>query len=285
MGEGSGVLSLAVMAIFVVLLAVLLRRERDALRHSLTALERERGQLASLTRMREQLLHSVAHELRGPLAVLDNALDIFESDYAELDQAEMSILLRSTRRTARRLRVLMEDLLSAGAIQAGRFTIQPEAVPIETILHEAVEAVEMTLRERGQRIDLDLGASPDLEVRADTRYTRQVMANLLTNASKYGPRDAPIRVSAERREGEIRVEVEDRGPGIAEEQQGGLFERYYRVGPGTVEPGIGLGLAIAKGIVEAHGGRIGVDSHVGRGTTVWFTLPAAQSVSRSLAPA
>jgi signal transduction histidine kinase len=113
-------------------------------------------------------------------------------------------------------------------------------------------------------------------VLANRPYTRQVLTHLLRNASKYSPAGEPIRVRAERTGGHVRVTVEDRGPGIAAEQQAGLFERFYRVRAGYDEPGIGLGLAIAKGIIEAHGGSIGIESQIGVGTSVWFTLPEAR---------
>ena len=95
---------------------------------------------------------------------------------------------------------------------------------------------------------------------------------MLANASKYSPERSTIRVVAGPTANMVRISVEDQGPGIAQEQQSGLFERFYRVRADTEVPGVGLGLAIAKGIVEAHGGSIGIDSEVGTGTRVWFTL-------------
>jgi signal transduction histidine kinase len=97
----------------------------------------------------------------------------------------------------------------------------------------------------------------------------------LTNASKYSPEHSIIRIRAEPAGTMLRISVEDQGPGIPPEHRAGLFERFYRVRADADAPGIGLGLAIAKGIVEAHGGNIGVESEVGRGTRVWFTLPSA----------
>lgn len=228
------------------------------------------SQHAEVLRLREQLLYDVAHELRGPLGVLEGALEILSEDYGELSVDDFSRLTGSARRTAGRLRTLMEDLLSAGSIQAGRFHVVPAETSLPAIVSEAAEAVAPTLQEREQELDLDV---PDLSVLADARYIRQVLTNLILNASKYGPQGAPIRVAAAPSDDGVRVSVEDRGPGIPPERQVGLFERYYRVRPrGGDDSGIGLGLAIAKGIVEAHGGRIGVDSEAGRGTRVWFTL-------------
>jgi two-component system phosphate regulon sensor histidine kinase PhoR len=230
------------------------------------------SQHAELNRLREQLLYSVAHELRGPLNVLENALDVLESNYAELSADAFGRLIGSARRTAARLHALMEDLLSAGSIQSGRFTVQPRPLPVRSLIDDATEAVAALLAERGQRLVCEIDGE-DVIVAADARYATQVLVNLLQNAAKYSPDGSTIRLAVAAENGVARVSVSDSGPGIPPEQQVGLFERYYRVRARGEEPGTGLGLAIAKGIVEAHGGGIGVESAPGRGTCVWFTLP------------
>jgi PAS domain S-box-containing protein len=229
---------------------------------------------AEVNRLREQLLYSVAHELRGPLMVLDNALEILDSDYSRLTAQEFSQVLGTARRTARRMRTLMEDLLSAGSIQSGHFVVAPRKAELEGIVNDALDVVKPSIESRGQRLEFEV---PDEAgaVLADSRYTRQVLTNLLANASKYSPEQSVIRVVAVPNGNMVRISVVDQGPGIPPEQQAGLFERFYRVRSDTDAPGVGLGLAIAKGIVEAHGGNIGIDSEVGSGTSVWFTLPKA----------
>jgi len=229
---------------------------------------------AEVNRLREQLLYSVAHELRGPLMVLDNALEILDTDFPRLSADEFNQVLATARRTARRMRTLMEDLLSAGSIQSGHFVVAPRPAEIDSILADALEIVGPVIDGRGQRIEFEMpdGSPP---VWADARYARQVLTNLLVNASKYSPEQSVIRVVAAPSLNMVRISVIDQGPGIAPEQQAGLFERFYRVRSDTDAPGVGLGLAIAKGIVEAHGGSIGIDSEVGSGTNVWFTLPKA----------
>jgi PAS domain S-box-containing protein len=229
---------------------------------------------AEVNRLREQLLYSVAHELRGPLMVLDNALEILDTDYDKLTAQEFAHVLGSARRTARRMRTLMEDLLSAGSIQSGHFVVAPRPTELEPIVLEALEIVTPAMEGRGQSIELEL-PEHGLQALADQRYARQVLTNLLANAAKYSPELSTIRVVARPMANMIRISVEDQGPGISQEQQAGLFERFYRVRADTDAPGVGLGLAIAKGIVEAHGGSIGIDSELGSGTRVWFTLPAA----------
>jgi PAS domain S-box-containing protein len=235
---------------------------------------------AEVNRLREQLLYSVAHELRGPLMVLDNALEILETEYPNLTNQEFGQVLGSARRTARRMRTLMEDLLSAGSIQSGHFVVAPRKMELLAILKDAMEIVDPGTQGRGQRVEIEVPA--DLpHVLADRRYARQVLSNLLANASKYSPEGSQIRVIASPTANMVRISVEDQGPGIPFEQQAGLFERFYRIRNESDTPGVGLGLAIAKGIVEAHGGSIGIDSAVGSGTVVWFTLPAATRAAHS----
>jgi PAS domain S-box-containing protein len=229
---------------------------------------------AEVNRLREQLLYSVAHELRGPLMVLDNALEILETEDPKLTPAEFIHVLGTARRTSRRMRTLMEDLLSAGSIQSGHFVVAPRKTQLRDILNDALEIVRPSMDARGQQIDIDESAD-SAAVLADKRYARQVLSNLLANASKYSPEQSVIRVVAAPLGTMIRISVEDQGPGISPEQQAGLFERFYRVRSDNDAPGVGLGLAIAKGIVEAHSGSIGIESEPGSGTRVWFTLPTA----------
>lgn len=233
---------------------------------------------AEVNRLREQLLYSVAHELRGPLMVLDNALEILEADFPKLTRDEFSHVLGTARRTSRRMRTLMEDLLSAGSIQSGRFVVAPRKVDLREVVSDAMEIVMPSIEARGQHVETDVSDDTPA-VLADKRYARQVLSNLVANASKYSPEHSQIRLVARPLGNMVRISVEDQGPGIAPEQQVGLFERFYRVRSDTDAPGVGLGLAIAKGIVEAHGGRIGIDSEPGSGTCVWFTLPNARQAN------
>jgi PAS domain S-box-containing protein len=235
---------------------------------------------AEVNRLREQLLYSVAHELRGPLMVLDNALEILDTEYPRLTAEEHAHVLGTARRTALRMRTLMEDLLSAGSIQSGHFVVAPRKTDVQAIIDDALEIVGPAMASRGQRLEIDLPANAP-RVLADQRYARQVLTNLLANASKYSPEESMIRLVVHPNSRLVRFSVEDQGPGISPEQQAGLFERFYRVRTDTDAPGVGLGLAIAKGIVEAHGGSIGIDSQVGSGTRVWFTLQSATRQSRA----
>ncbi|MDQ2967649.1 MAG: ATP-binding protein, partial [Actinomycetota bacterium] len=232
------------------------------------------SELATTNRLREQLLYSVAHELRQPLTVLDNTLDIISREYVSLSSSEFEQLLASSRRTVRRLRSLMDQLLSAGTIESGRFILELRPISLRAIVEDAVDAARPDVEGRDQHVAVEI--EEHTTVMADARYAQQVLANLLANASKYGPRTQGIHVTAVRDGRVVRVSVTDHGPGIPSEQQADLFKRFYRLASTSAEPGVGLGLAIAKGVVEAHGGHMGVVSEAGKGTTVWFTLRLAE---------
>jgi signal transduction histidine kinase len=191
-----------------------------------------------------------------------------------LNEHEFAQVLGMASRTVRRMRSLMEDLLSAGSIQSGHFVVAPRRTRLRAIIDDALEIVTPSMDARGQKIEIDVPCDAD-PVLADRRYARQVISNLVANASKYSPEQSVVRIYALLNGGTVRTTVADQGPGIPPEQQAGLFERFYRIRSDNDTPGVGLGLAIAKGIVEAHGGSIGIESEVGSGTRVWFTLPSA----------
>ena len=203
---------------------------------------------------------------------LDNALEILDTEYPRSDRR--GVRPGAGHRAAHRAAHAHAD---GGPAERGQHpvgTLRGRATPTEllAIVTDALEIVARRSRPRpARRVEVP-GRLP--QVLADKRYARQVLTNLLANASKYSPEQSVIRVVAARRY-MVRISVVDQGPGIPPEQQAGLFERFYRVRIDTDAPGVGLGLAIAKGIVEAHGGSIGIDSELGSGTRVWFTLPKA----------
>jgi signal transduction histidine kinase len=181
-------------------------------------------------------------------------------------------LLFVAREDCERLQTIVDELLDLSRIQAGRIDIAPRRVEAEHLVHEALDAHAAAARAahltlRGEILP-GLGA-----LRADPDRLRLVFDNLISNAIRHTP-EGEVVVRALPAEGAVRFEVADSGAGIATEHQGSLFERFYRV-PGAPGGGAGLGLYIARQIVEAHGGRIEVESEVGKGTTFRFTIPIA----------
>lgn len=235
-------------------------------------------------RLERDLLSMVSHDLRTPLTSIKTSVGALvgaheaTSETSKRLQAE-SRLLQNIGRSTDRLINLVNELLDMARLRAGRVTLNLQDLMLGEVLLEAVAGLRPLFEERQQsiQIDLPLTGSPRwhaLTAYADRRRIEQVLVNLLSNANKYGPEGSAITVGATPRSGQIRVFVRDEGPGVSPQEQGRIFDKFYRIGEGHQE-GTGLGLAIARSIVELHKGEIGVTSTAGNGSTFYFTLPQA----------
>ena len=196
-----------------------------------------------------------------------------------MERQELVRLSATLRRSGLRLEHLVENLLDAGSIEAGTFQVRAAASSLRHSLEEALAFVHPMLESKQQTLATDLPADAD-RVMADERRTTQVLANLISNASKYAPEGTRVTVSAATVDGFVRVTIADEGPGIPADEQDRLFQRFFR--SRTVREqagGLGLGLAICKAIVYAQGGEIAIQSEPGRGTSVHFTLPKARHLA------
>ncbi len=228
--------------------------------------------LDEIERMRTEFLGLVSHELRAPLISIKGSADALLEEEAELDRAEMREFHRIIAEQAGHMRGLIRDLLDAGRIDAGTLSVTPEPSEVAAL----VERARSTFLSGGGRhavlVDLPAGLSP---VMADRRRIVQVLNNLLSNAARHAPEPTPIRVAAVREDAHVAISVSDEGSGVAPERLPHLFSKHAGARQGATA-GHGLGLAISKGLVEAHGGRIRAESPgAGRGTTVTFTVPVA----------
>ncbi len=226
--------------------------------------------LDEIERMRTEFLGLVSHELREPLAAIKGSATTLLEDAAVLDPAEMREFHRIIVEQSNHMRGLISDLLDAGRIDSGALSVAPEP----SDLAELVERARGTFVGGGGRhglvVDLPVGLPRAM---ADRRRIVQVLNNLFANAARHAPESSPIRVAAVREDGHVAVSVSDEGRGVAPELLPRLFDKH--AGEGS-KAGYGLGLAICKGLVEAHGGRIRAESAgPGLGTTVTFTLPVA----------
>jgi signal transduction histidine kinase len=222
------------------------------------------------SRAREEMLAVVAHDLRNPL----NVVMIARGLLAETDQPgeRRDQLLAVMQRATQRMNRLVEDLLEVVRQESGKMSLVLEAVPVVDILEQTVEMCQATARER----NISLGIHempPDLLVTADEERVLQVMSNLVDNALKFVPGGGTVVLECSRKGAEAVFSVADSGPGIAPEDLDRLFEKFWQRRRSDTR-GVGLGLAIARGIVEAHGGRIWAESTLGSGSTFYFTLPA-----------
>jgi PAS domain S-box-containing protein len=221
------------------------------------------------TRLRDEVLRIVAHDLRGPL----NTISLSSGLLLELLPEEMQIerqQLRIIGRSVEHSNRLIQDLLDVARMQAGRLSVEPETVDAARLVREAVELHRPLAAEKS--ITLKLEIPEDVPpIHADRDRIMQVFANLLGNAIKFTPEHGRVSVGAGRVGGHVRFSVSDSGTGIPEESLRQVFDPFWQAKSGS--GGAGLGLSIAKGIVEAHGGRIEVQSEIGKGSTFSFTLP------------
>lgn len=222
-------------------------------------------------------LANIAHEFRTPLSALAASTELLLDGASELSQAELHELLMALHLGVLNLQTLVDNLLESASIEAGRFRVYPRPSDLGEIIAEAMRTMQPLVDKRGQRLAVDLPAAIPV-VEADARRIAQVLINLLSNASKYGPDHADIAVGATVSDRRVRVTIADRGPGIPSPYRKTLFRRFVPPSPGSnkAQYGTGLGLSVVKTIVEAHGGQVGVDDRPGGGAIFWFTIPLAE---------
>ena len=238
--------------------------------------------LDEIERMRAEFLGMVSHELREPLTAIKGSAMTLLEESAELDPAEMREFARIIVEQANHMRGLIGDLLDVGRIDAGTLSVAPEP----SALARLVDRARTTFLSGGARHTVLIDLPPELPtVMADRRRIVQVLNNLFSNAARHAPESSPIRVSALRDGANVAVAISDEGRGVAPELLAHLFRKHAGAAEGGT-PGHGLGLAICKGLVEAHGGRIRAESAgIGRGTTFTFTIPVAEETGRQAADA
>ncbi|HEC23117.1 MAG TPA: GAF domain-containing protein [Chloroflexi bacterium] len=226
-------------------------------------------------KLKSLLLTTVSHELRTPLATIKGSTSLLIEHHQHISGEALIQYLKDIEEETDKLTELISSLLEMSRIEAGVLQIQPQPIDLADVLRSSVNAAQLRL---GDHI-VHLTTENELPTcYGDARRIQQILANLLDNAAKYSPPGTPIRVHAESQGQELIVSVTDQGQGIPPEHVEHIFDRFYQVSNSRGDAGrhgIGLGLAICRGLVEAHGGRIWVESEVGRGSTFYFSLPAA----------
>jgi signal transduction histidine kinase len=226
---------------------------------------------AEATGARDQMLGVVAHDLRNPLHTILMATELLDIglEPGTLPQRQVAMVNRAGERMNR----LIQDLLDVQRMDSGKLEIERQSISARALL---VDAHEM-LRPLAEKDDLSLtlAVPPTLPmIEADAHRLHQVLSNLVGNAIKFTPKFGSILLRGEALQDEVRIQVADTGPGIPSDQLPHVFGQFWQASR-TDRRGIGLGLAIAKGIVESHGGRIWVESVLGQGSSFFFTLPIA----------
>jgi two-component system sensor histidine kinase KdpD len=244
-----------------------------------TALAIERGALAEeaqasqvrmeTERLRNSLLSSVSHDLRTPLATITGAATTILESGARLDQRTQQELLESVRDEADRLNRLVQNLLEMTRLESGALQLHKDWHPVEEVVGAALGRLSKSLGTRRVTVNIP----PDLPlVKIDDVLIEQVFVNLLDNAVKYTPPDSPIRIIVTATDQSVTAEVADHGPGLPKGQEARVFEKFHRAAPDG-KRGAGLGLAICRGIILAHGGRIWAHNLPEGGVAFLFTLP------------
>lgn len=224
-------------------------------------------------RAREEILSVVSHDLKNPLFAIMLAAAVLLRSSAQPDATKGQKQLEVIKRAAEQMDRMINDLLDMSRIGAGHLSIEPSEQDLDELVCNAYEALLPLAREKSLDLEVDALAGP-FRVLCDRDRVLQVFSNLLGNAIKFTPEGGSITMGAEVYQQKALVTIRDTGPGIPEALLPSIFKRHWQARE-TARQGLGLGLHIAKGIVEAHGGTIWVESRPGTGTTFFFTLPLA----------
>ena len=213
-------------------------------------------------------MQMAAHDLRAPLMSIKLALEVLRKQHPT-DRRHDGI--KAVTRNIDRLIVFIEDLLTVDKLESGHLEIDSDYVDLYRVAEDAIDTIVAKAAEKDIVLKNQIEGAHLL---GDKLRLQQVLTNLVSNAIKYSPENSEITVTSKISPTEVLICVNDSGPGIAPEKQSLLFDKFYQVAPTADERGFGLGLAICKLIVSTHGGRIGLQSEEGKGSTFWFTLPA-----------
>ncbi|HLY09737.1 MAG TPA: ATP-binding protein [Planctomycetota bacterium] len=225
--------------------------------------------------LRNDVVATVAHEFRTPLTSLHMAIHLCLDPKVGTVNEKQADLLHAAREDCARLQELVNDLLDLSRIQTGKVEMARHPVPVRELLEAAVGAHKVAADEKAVRMFAD-PAPADLQVLADSNRMSLVLSNLVVNAIRHTPSGGTVELRSSGVDGSVRFEVRDTGEGIPPDYRERIFEKFFQV-PGATTGGSGLGLTIAREIVLAHGGKIGVESELGKGATFWFTLPQAKA--------
>jgi PAS domain S-box-containing protein len=240
-----------------------------------TGLHETEAALRSAVKSRDEVLRVVSHDLRDPLQCIAlTAQQIGEQIESGLVPEALRPAVDRLLRSSRSMTRLVDDLLDVASIEAGRLGLRPTALPADVLVRESLDAHEAHAQARG--IALTIATETSSTIVADQGRLQQALSNIVGNALKFTPAGGTVAVRADDDADAVRISVVDSGPGIEREHVARVFEPFWQSSHAD-RRGRGLGLAIAKGIVEAHGGRIWLESELGCGTAVRFTVPKAAS--------
>ncbi len=240
-------------------------------------LERKVIEFEELSKLKSDLLATVSHELRTPLATIKGYSTMILDYFPKLSSDEKKDYLKSIDNSTDRLAKLVDNLLDTSRMEAGLLKLQKAPVSISRLIQEVAAEARFRANQHHIAIILDKRLP---QVNIDAKRVRQVLDNLIDNAVKYSPQGTEVLISARRDRRQLVISVTDKGPGIPADELTNIFDRMYRIEQRLTSgvEGIGLGLSICRRLVEAHGGRIWVQSEMGKGSTFYFTLPIITAI-------
>ena len=222
---------------------------------------------------RSQLLSDIAHELRTPLTAILGFAQTMQQDSSTISKEDHASYVEIIVRNAERLGVLVNEFLDLTRLESHAFKLSKEKVATELLLAQVLDQLRFAIEDKSIDIKIEITAK---ELTIDKGLFERALRNVIENAIKYSPAQSKIDISVQSLGANIRIEVKDEGPGIAPEFQERVFDRFFRVETSRSRDqkvgGSGLGLALVKRIIQAHGGSVGVDSVVGQGSTFWMEL-------------
>lgn len=237
-------------------------------------IEKQNQELMRLSELKNSFLGMAAHDLRNPISNIQMVAEMLNNPNMQFEAEVRKEFLDTILKQTRYMLNLLNDLLDISQIESGKINLQLEPVDLKGFLDEEVERFDLFARQKGSTVKLD--QCDEGMVRADPLRLRQVLDNLISNAVKYSRQGSNVQVKAFRKGKIFRIEVIDQGTGISRQDQEKLFNDFARLSsrPTGGEKSTGLGLAITRRVVEAQGGKIGVDSTPGQGSTFWIEFKA-----------
>ncbi len=229
--------------------------------------------LRALNAMRNKFFGMAAHDLRGPITQFEWIAEVFDSEYETLDEETRRTYVQILKRQSRNMSRLLNDLMDIVRLDSETVVLRPVAVQLRSLAEDAALDHQLVARRKSISVTVDVEGDP--VIISDQRRICQVLDNLISNAVKYSPPQTAITVKVSSVASGVRISVIDQGPGIPEDELGKLFQEFSKLSarPTGNESSFGLGLSIAKRLVKALGGDIGVITEVGKGSEFWFSLP------------
>jgi len=232
------------------------------------------SRLQEVERLRDDLTNLIVHDMKNPLFRVSGYLELLRDEAREKLNAEQMSYIEEAMRSCRELVNMVKSLLDVSSLEQGKVSVNRQECSGACMLKEALAAIEPFVRDKSLKVK---APDSDFSLHCDPDMTQRVLTNILSNAARYSPAGGVITIAVENAGKEVRISVADQGPGIPKEYHSRIFQKFGRVEQrrtGDKSYPTGLGLAFCKLAVEAHGGRIGVESEPGRGSVFWFTLPA-----------